>query len=63
MKNIIKVIGLATLISFSFFYTDKVINVISEQDPIMIKINELGANFKEEALDAVITSDTIIPGL
>ena len=32
MKNIIKMIGLFTLIGFSFFYTDKVIEVIREED-------------------------------
>ena len=48
MKETIKMIGLITLICFSFFYTDKVINVINEQDPIMIKINEVKQNAELE---------------
>ncbi len=63
MKNIIKSIGLITLICFSFFYTEKVINVINEQDPIMIKINNMKDNFKQAAVDASIDDDEIIPGI
>ena len=36
MKSIVKLIGLLVLIGFSFFYTDKVIEVIREEDEIMI---------------------------
>ena len=36
MKDIVKTIGLITLICFSFFYTEQVITVVNEQDPIMM---------------------------
>jgi len=63
LKKIIKSVGLITLISFSFFYTDRVIDVINEQDPIMIKISDMKDYYKQEAIDAIIDDDTIIPGL
>ena len=40
MKTFFKLTGLLVLFFFSFFYTEKVINVITEQDEIMIKIKE-----------------------
>ena len=63
MKNIIKIIGLGSLICFSFFYTDKVINVVSEQDEIMIKLNQVKDKYKINSIDAKIIDDTIIPGI
>lgn len=63
MKNITKLIGLFTLIIFSFFYTDKVMTVIKEQDPIMIELDNVKDDYLIEATDAVIDDDTIIPGL
>ncbi len=63
MKNIVKSIGLITLICFSFFYTEKVIDVVSEQDDIMIKIKEVKDNYKIDSVDATISENTIIPGI
>lgn len=63
MKQIIKMIGLVTLICFSFFYTEKVIDVASVQDEIMIKINQVKDNYKIDVIDATILDDTIIPGI
>lgn len=63
MKNITKMIGLLTLIAFSFFYSDKVITVIKEQDPIMIELENIKGKYYTLATDAVIEEDTIIPGL
>ena len=63
LKNILKTIGLLSLIVFSFFYTEKVITVISEKDPIMIKINDLKDSFKIDEVNAIIDNNTIIPGI
>lgn len=63
MKNIIKLLGLLTLIGFSFFYTDKVIEVIREEDEIMIKIKSEKENYFTKPIDATIVDNTIIPGL
>lgn len=63
MKNIIKLLGLIVLITFSFFYTDKVIDVIREEDTIMIELQNKKDLYKIDAINANISSDTIIPGL
>lgn len=63
MKNIIKLTGLITLIVFSFFYTDKVIEVIREEDSIMIKLKEIKEQEKIDAINASVVSNTIIPGI
>lgn len=63
MKKIIKGIGLITLIIFTFFYTDKVLKVVREEDSIMMKINDIKDKLTIEPTDAIIIEDTIIPGL
>lgn len=60
--KIIKIIGLIALACVTFFYTDKVITVSTNQDEIMIKIKEEANNSNTKAIDATIIDDTIIPG-
>jgi len=63
MKNVIKLTGLVTLILFSFFYSDKVMEVIREEDSIMIELKEMEDLYRVEAIDASVVSNTIIPGV
>lgn len=63
MKNIIKMTGLISLVIFSFFYTDKVIEVIREEDEIMIELSSVKELYKIEPINATIVRNTIIPGL
>ena len=63
MKNILKIVGLFVLMGFSFFYTDKVIEVIREEDNIMIELNNVKDLYKIEAVSANVVSNTIIPGV
>lgn len=58
----IKILGLLTLICFTFFYTEKVITISINQDEIMIKLKEIETKHKIEAIDAIIEDDNIIPG-
>lgn len=60
--KIIKIIGLLTLFCFTFMYTEKVINVVMEQDEIMIKIKETETSYNQDPINAKIENDTIIPG-
>lgn len=62
MKNTFKIFGLITLMCFSFFYTEKVMTVVSEKDPLKIEINDLKDTYKISPNEAVVTKDTIIPG-
>ena len=63
MKNFLKLFGLITLICFSFFYTEKVMLVVSEQDPLKIEINNLKEKYQLNPIEAITTNDTIIPGI
>ena len=63
MKNIIKFFGLLSLIGFSFFYTDKVMDVVLEQDDIMIEINQVKEKYKVSPIDAIIEEKGMIPGI
>ena len=60
--KIFKYIGLLFLISITFFYTEKVIDISKEQDEIMIKIKEYEKTANTNAINAIIENDTIIPG-
>ena len=63
MKRIFKIIGLISLTCFSFFITEKTSLVVKNMDDIMISIKENMDNYKEKSIDAIITDDTIIPGI
>lgn len=63
VKNIIKYFLLLGLICFSFFYSDKVMNLINENDPLMIEIDSLKDGYRIEPVNAVTTENTIIPGV
>lgn len=63
MKTFFKLTGLLVLFFFSFFYTEKVINVITQQDEIMIKIKENEEKNNIPSTNAIINENTIIPGL
>ena len=58
----IKLLGLLSLICFTFFYTEKIISISINQDEIMLKLNTIKENYKINPIDAIIKEDTIIPG-
>ena len=40
MKKLFEILGIIALMSFSFFYTEKTLSVVKENDEIMIEIKE-----------------------
>jgi len=62
MKNILRILSILLLTCFSFFYTDKVINMINKKDPLMIEINNVKDEYKVFPVNAIIEGDTIVPG-
>ncbi len=62
MKKLFKIFGIITLMCFSFFYTDRVMNVIADNDPLKNEIINLSDNYKLSSNEAVVSGDTIIPG-
>lgn len=63
MKKILEGIFLVFLTCFSFFYTDKVINMINKKDPVMIEIVNVKSDYDVLPVNAVIEENTIIPGI
>ena len=62
MKKLFKIFGIITFLCFSFFYTDRVMNVISDKDPLKQEIINLSNNYILSSNEAIISNDTIIPG-
>ena len=60
--KIIKTIGLLSLICFTFFYTEKIMDMAILQDDIMIKLNDVKDKYYVEPINAKIDGDYIIPG-
>lgn len=63
MKKLFEILGIIALMSFSFFYTEKTLSVVKENDEIMIEIKEKKEQFEKEAIDANIIDDKITPGI
>ena len=63
MENKIKVIGVLLLAGFSFFYTNRVSNIIKENDPIMSNINKNKEEMLVSKIDRIVMNDEYITGI
>lgn len=63
MKNIIQYIGIIILILFSFFYTEKTVATVKNNDPLMLELEEKKDEYNINAINAEINEDKIIPGM
>lgn len=62
LKKFFQLLGLSSLICFSFFYTEKVGYVVREMDTLMEEIKENSKEFFIEPINAIIEGNNIIPG-
>lgn len=62
MKKIKQPIITIILILFSFYYTNKAVEIIREVDPIMKEIRSTSDKYKIESKNAQVIGDKIIPG-
>lgn len=62
IKKVSKITFILLLSLFSFYYTEKSIDLVRNQDPIMKQIKTTDEKYKTPAVDAKITGNTIIPG-
>lgn len=58
-----KVIVAISLLIFSFYYTERIIEFIQSRDPLMKMIKESESRFSIEPIDASIENGLIVPGL
>lgn len=63
MKKIISYIGILVLSMFSFYYTDKALEIVKSNDPIMKSILANKDKFLVNPVSASIDNDEIVPGI
>ena len=64
MKNNLSKILIGIILTiFSFYYTNKTIDIIRETDPIMKEIKKSNNKYYKKALNAKVLDNTIIPGI
>ncbi len=63
MKKYFEYIGLLALTCFSFYYTEKVTNIMNSKDPIMINIEEYKEISDTDCKEGYITSDGVVLGV
>lgn len=62
-KNITKYLGVITLVLFSFYYTDKAVDIVRRNDPVMKEILANQEQYEIKSINAIIDGDTIVPGM
>ena len=62
LKKISGMIGTMALIMFSFYYTDRAIDIVRKTDPIMKEIVEYSNNYGNTSIDSILVNNNIIPG-
>lgn len=62
-KKLLSILFTLFLLIFSFYCTAKSKDIVKSIDPIMKKIEENKSKYEEDAIDAVVKDNTIIPGI
>jgi len=63
MKKFYKIIGLTSIMLFSFYYTEKIAIIMQNKSPIMQSINEVADDYTVSATNATIEGNYITPGI
>jgi len=63
MKKSFKIIITIFLFFFSFYYTDKCVNLLKRKDPLMQEIIKKSKEYNTCPINAIITNNTVIPGV
>ena len=63
LRKSLSYLGVFVLVCFSFFYTDKAVDIVKRNDPIMQTILENSESLKVDPVNAVVESDELITGL
>jgi len=63
MKDVFTYIGIIALSLFSFYYTDKVVNIFKGNDPIMLEIMEAEENYNIPCFEGSISEEGIVLGV
>ena len=63
MKNIFKYIGISVILIFSFFYTEKINDILIVNTELFNEIENNSDKYSAKYVNAQIEDDYIIPGL
>ena len=63
MRKYYQYLGLAFIMVFSFYYTEKIALIVLDKNPLMQSIREEKEEFEVDYVNAVILGDYIIPGI
>ncbi len=63
LKKYISYFGILVFICFSFFYTDKAVDIVRRNDPVMKSIMSNKDNYNISSVNAIINDDEVIPGI
>ncbi len=63
MNKYIRIFGILSILCFSFYYTEKIALFMQKKDPIYETILTLKSDYEQEAIDAYVYNDYIIPGV
>lgn len=63
IKKLFQALFVFALLFFSFYYTEKSIELVREVDPIMKQIKTTSDKYEIEAIDAKVTGNLMIPGI
>ena len=62
-KRYASYLGIFVLVCFSFFYTEKAVDIIRKNDPVMKQIEEEASKYEIDPVNAYIFGDEMISGL
>ncbi|MDE5587274.1 MAG: polysaccharide deacetylase family protein [Bacilli bacterium] len=62
-KRYASYLGIFVLLCFSFFYTEKAVEIIRKNDPVMKQIEQEASKYEVDPVNAYIFGDEISPGL
>lgn len=63
MKKFFQIIGVCSILVFSFYYTDKIALLVQSKNPVLQTINEKKNVLETKAVNATINDNYIIPGI
>lgn len=63
MKKYFEYFGLALIMVFSFYYTDKIANIVLNKNPLMVTIEKEKDNYNVKSVNAEVNGNFIVPGI
>lgn len=63
IKRLSSYLGVIVLVLFSFYYTDRAVDIVKRNDPIMKSILNAKDNYEISSVNANVEGDNIIPGV